>query len=356
MDEFNNDDPEIWFEEYDPKEDLDSNSNNNEYINNQENRIIQIFLLQLFAFKSCFFISDDAIQSILQIVHLLLRQLETKLSISQLSSILSIFPSTLYMARKKIGVNETSSIKYVCCPTCSTNYDPDDCVTFVNGKKESKTCSYVRFPDHPQSRLREKCGTVLMKSFCSANGKTNYLYPKRVYCYQSLTNSIQNLINRIEIRNKLLEGPTKSTDNVMFDTVDGKFWTDFCEPDGKRYFSDKRNLGGILNIDWFEPFENVQYSCGVIYLALLNLLRELRFKWENVIVVGVIPGPKEPSLNVNSFLRPLVDELLTFWSPGVLLNENGSKAFYKFALCCISSDLPATRKCCGFVSYNANHG
>jgi len=56
---------------------------------------------------------------------------------------------------------------------------------------------------------------------------------------------------------------------------------------------------------------------------------------------------KMSSLDVNSFLKPL----LMFWK-GELLNESESKAPYKFALCCISSDLPATRKCCGFVSYN----
>ena len=142
----------------------------------------------------------------------------------------------------------------------------------------------------------------------------------------------------------------------MFDTVDGNFWKDFVDENGERYFSDPRNLGGILNIDWFEPFENVQYSRGVIYLALLNLPRELRFKWENIIIVGIIPGPKEPKLNVNSYLEPLVNDLLTFWNPGELLVENGREVLYRFALCCISSDFPATRKCCGFVSYNATHG
>ena len=138
----------------------------------------------------------------------------------------------------------------------------------------------------------------------------------------------------------------------MFDVVDGKFWKEFLDYNGQQlYFSDPRNLGVILNIDWFQPFENVNHSCGVIYLALLNLPRELRFKWENVILVGIIPGPKEPKLTVNSYLKPLIDDLLKFWNPGELLVENGQLALYKVALCCISSDLAATRKCCGFVVF-----
>ena len=146
-----------------------------------------------------------------------------------------------------------------------------------------------------------------------------------------------------------MKGPPVSENNILFDTMDGNFCKDFCDKSGKKFFLDKRNIGVILNIDRFQPFENVQHSCGVIYIALLNLPRDLRFKWENVIIVGTIPGPHEPNLTVNSFMRPFVDELLQFWDPGVFLDEDGRKCFYKLVLCCISSDLPATRKCCGFV-------
>ena len=138
--------------------------------------------------------------------------------------------------------------------------------------------------------------------------------------------------------------------------MDGKFFREFQDDEGKLYFSDKRNLGAILNIDWFQPFDDVENSTGVIYLALLNLPRDIRFKWENVFTVGVIDGPQEPKTDVSSFLKPFVDELLSMWNPGGLLNEDDSKANYKLALCCTSADLPATRKCCGFVSFNGNKG
>ena len=53
----------------------------------------------------------------------------------------------------------------------------------------------------------------------------------------------------------------------------------------------------------------MKYSVGVIYLVILNLPREERYKLENIIVVGIIPGPKEPKKNVNSFLVPLMEDL-----------------------------------------------
>ena len=73
-----------------------------------------------------------------------------------------------------------------------------------------------------------------------------------------------------------------------------------------------------MNVDWFQPFKNTEYSLGVIYMAIINLSREERFKWENVIVCGIIPGPSEPKFNINSYLSPIVDELeicLLYTSP-----------------------------------------
>jgi len=40
-----------------------------------------------------------------------------------------------------------------------------------------------------------------------------------------------------------------------------------------------------------------------------NLPPEVRVKKENLMIAAVIPGPRAPQ-DLNSFLRPLVDELL----------------------------------------------
>ena len=118
---------------------------------------------------------------------------------------------------------------------------------------------------------------------------------------------------------------------------------------------DFRNIAFMLNFDFFSPFKKRKYSLGVIYLVVLNLHREKRFVLENVIIVGVIPGPKEPQNDINAFLRPLVDELCVYWS-GVTLMEEGVPCHYKFALVCIANDIPATRKCGGFLGHMAKKG
>ena len=50
-----------------------------------------------------------------------------------------------------------------------------------------------------------------------------------------------------------------------------------------------------------------------MYLTIMNLPQSKHFLQENIILVGVLPGPKEPQVNVNSFLKLLVDELLDLW-------------------------------------------
>lgn len=89
-----------------------------------------------------------------------------------------------------------------------------------------------------------------------------------------------------------------------------------------------------------------------------NLPRSIRYKRENVILIGLIPGPKEPKLTVNSFLHPMVQELKELWS-GVTLPCSSSPfkcVFIRAALTCCSCDVPATRKSCGFVGHNAGLG
>ena len=63
----------------------------------------------------------------------------------------------------------------------------------------------------------------------------------------------------------------------------------------KDFFSTPLNLSLTMNNDWFRPFKRTAYSVGVIFFVVNNLPREIRFKEENVILAGIIPGPEEPS-------------------------------------------------------------
>lgn len=113
----------------------------------------------------------------------------------------------------------------------------------------------------------------------------------------------------------------------------------------------------MINIDWFQPYTHVQYSVGAIYATILNLPRNIRNKTENVMLIGVIPGPHEPSKNVDSFIEPLVEELKRLWL-GEHMKVHGfsEEKLVRCALIGVACDLPAGRKLCGFLSFNARLG
>ena len=53
------------------------------------------------------------------------------------------------------------------------------------------------------------------------------------------------------------------------------------------------------------------HSTGPMYVSINDLPRRERFLQHNVICIGIMPGPKEPSLlQMNHCLEPLVNELV----------------------------------------------
>ena len=98
-----------------------------------------------------------------------------------------------------------------------------------------------------------------------------------------------------------------------------------------------------------------QSSVGVLYSTILNLPRHIRNTHQYTILAGVIPGPHEPKRDVNSFLQPLVKELLLLWD-GILLNVNSKPQLIRGALLCVACDIPAARKVAGFLGHSARYG
>ena len=123
------------------------------------------------------------------------------------------------------------------------------------------------------------------------------------------------------------------------------------------FLSSPYSLLLTLNVDWFQPFKHVQHSVGCIYLVIQNLPIKERYKEENVILVGIMPGPHEASLTIDSYLLPMIHELQAYYSNGLsVLSHFGHEITIRLALSCISCDIPATRKVCGFLGHNARLG
>ena len=123
------------------------------------------------------------------------------------------------------------------------------------------------------------------------------------------------------------------------------------------FLNEDNSFAFMSNIDWFQSHKHLPYSVGAIYLSVLNLSRTLRYKLKNICLIGIIPGPKEPKLTVNSYLSPLIQDLKEFWiGINLYVATSGCHSKVRCAIICCSCDLPAGRKVCGFLSHNAALG
>jgi hypothetical protein len=122
-----------------------------------------------------------------------------------------------------------------------------------------------------------------------------------------------------------------------------------------KYFADWREVALALSTDGMCPFKRRKNSCWPLILVNLNLPPEERTHTENLICIGVIPGPKSPK-NLGSFLWPLVDELLQLASGVMAVDISTRKLFSLRAhLLAVFGDIPAITKLLEFVGHNGRY-
>lgn len=339
---------EIWGDS-----DLDSSDEEETNADTVTNTLYGISLF-LNLFNLCHRISERAMIALLRFLAVFFTYIAHICNNTVLLEIASLFPRSLYSIRKPFKSN-VKFTKFVVCPKCCALYMLDNCITTESGSPESKRCEHVEFPNHPQVSRRSKCNTVLLKKVRVANKIK--LVPRKTYIYQSIKSSLKEMATRpgfLGICEKWRDRSMSMSLGTLGDIYDGKIWKSLHHINGRPFLSVPNNLCLGLNIDWFNPFSETPYSAGAIYLTVFNLPRTERFKLENVILVGMIPGPKEPK-NMNPFLTPFVNEmneLYAFKNPSAFLSVSTIRA----VISCVMCDLPATRKVCGFSSYNALQG
>ena len=69
--------------------------------------------------------------------------------------------------------------------------------------------------------------------------------------------------------------------------------------------------------------------------------------------LGIIPGPHEPPGNINSYLEPLVDDLVDLWDG---ISIPGEQLPLRAAVLTATADMPALRKLTQFLGHKANLG
>ncbi|XP_048590351.1 uncharacterized protein LOC116609390 [Nematostella vectensis] len=274
----------------------------------------------LMLWQTMYKVSDAGI-ILLKFLQVFLNTLGTISQVRYLIDFASKLPTTMYMVKAWLGLGNDEFEKCVACPKCHTLYYIKDCTVQRPNGLVSKRCSHVRYLRHPHRNKRRECGTVLMKTMRSKSGSL-FLHPKLLYCYNKVSKSLRDLVTKPGFLQKCEELPRQQ--ECMADVYHGDVLNGFADDDGTKFLSKPGKLGLMLNVDWFQPYKHTTYSCDVMYLVVMNLPRHERFKRENIIIAGIIPGPKEPKGNINSYLQPIVDYLCDLWK-GVIYQDQALK-------------------------------
>ena len=229
--------------------------------------------------------------------------------------------STLAAQKVLWKTNQDQFVEYVVCPSCHSVYEYKDCYIIRHGQKESKVCAHVAYPNHSQHSKRKPCGATLLKNIKS--GKSYKLSHIKVYPYQPLQNSLSYLVQKrgfLDACEKWRSRMPLIPPTHLAHIYDGRVLSEFRS---SGFLESPFCYLLTLNIDWFQPF--TEYSVGAIYLTIQNLPRSERYKDENIFLVGILPGPSEPTLTMNSYLAPLVNDLAKAWNSGITVTTyNGS--------------------------------
>ncbi len=255
-------------------------------------------------------------------------------------------------------------VRYACCPTCFAIYSPDADPLRADDP----------YPHHCSSTNADgvACGAALVVEE-KQPPKDKHDPPRIVYkpiCvfpYRTLASWLKAFLSRPEIEKLLVDSWARpSSSDAMADIMDAPAIRQFRGPDGKTLFSVEKHgsfhLVFSLFIDWFNPYGNKQagksHSIGAIYMACLNLPIQFRYAPENIYLAGIIPGPREPSVDeLNHLLCPLVDELVKLWTRGLYLSRTSLRwmgRLIRVAMIPLVCDLPALRKTAGFAGHQAD--
>ena len=221
--------------------------------------------------------------------------------------------------------NAKTEQAHAICPQCFKLHD-----TSILSNKHQELCT--------------ECSAAIMEPTC--NKKKTWI-PSLLYVTIPLLTHLASFFARPNFLEKIEHWRTRvPISGVLTDIYDGTMWRDEYQYDsnGRALLAAAHTLCFMLHVDWVSPFEYSNYSVGIVFLVILNLPRELRFKVENVILIGVIPGGSEKDGNklLNQILLPFVNELLLLWE-GVEIAGTLVRGFLAL-ICC---DLPAVRKLIG---------
>ena len=239
---------------------------------------------------------------------------------------------------------------FVCCLKCFTCHPITDDASYPD------RCTHQETPSSPC------CNHPLRKTKLIKGRKKSF--PVRRFLVNSLEDWIAKLLNQPELERYMDECPiSRETSGKVDDIWDAEALRDLKGPDGRPFIIECGEEGRYVFSICFDGLNSDGNKHGgrkasvcAIYLVCLNLPPRLRYKFQNLFLAAVVPGPGEPSLHqINHVLAPLVDDLLKLYVDGVTIRtpNHPDGRLVRIALGPLVSDLIAARQMAGFSSHSS---
>ena len=208
----------------------------------------------------------------------------------------SHFPKNLAGVLRIASIdNFVEHTEYVVCPSdaCNALYSLSELLsnagTSVTCSAQSygKTCGYMLCFEKQLAFGR--CKWTPYKTFTFIRPS---VWLKKMYANKTFVSLLKDHLKQ------------QSEEDLLADVWDGNIWKEFqhdpIDP-SKQFLSNKFNLGLLINVDWFKPFKRSEYKVAALMLSVLNLPRRERFRKRWTMIVGIIPGPTEHKIHLNTF-------------------------------------------------------
>lgn len=188
--------------------------------------------------------------------------------------------------------------------------------------------------------------------------------PRCIFLYLPILPRLRNLYRDSTLAQKLRHRAERDLDPANIrDIFDGAHYNRLCgervavggDVLGHHYFSQPTDIALGLSSDGFGPFKSRQKSCWPLLAFNYNLPPTIRTRLENVICLGVVPGPSSPK-EIDTFLEPFIDELedLARGVPAYDAAAGHPITLHAYLLACFG-DMPAVAKLMCMKGPNGKH-
>ncbi|XP_063939076.1 uncharacterized protein LOC135148326 [Daucus carota subsp. sativus] len=202
-------------------------------------------------------------------------------------------PLNYYVVKKK--VKRLSTLAYEKIHACE-----NDCMLFYGSDKDIRNCKYCK-----------------LSRYKATTNAGNNVVPRKIFRHFKITDHLQRLyMSTRTVAHMKYHKNRIVTKGVLTYPVDGKERKEF-DTNYPDFSAEIRNVKLGLATDGFPPYNNATstvYLVWPVVLLVYKLPHTMVTKDPYMFMTLLVPGPNDLGKNLNVYLRPLIDELITLWN------------------------------------------